>query len=144
MSFNKQNLKTIRADINAALKAVETKHNMKLSIGNIRFHAEEFRTTLTAATGEAATKEAPSSETKWRAAFMRNLFIGVSQTDLDKEITLRGKKYTIVGARPKAQAPLVLKEVLTGKYIAASELEVRDALFHQPRTLADHLQGRAI
>jgi len=53
-SFDKQNLKQIRADIDAALKAVEDKYGMKVSLGSIRFDANTFSGKLTAAVGKAA------------------------------------------------------------------------------------------
>ncbi len=43
MTFTKSNLKTIRADIDAALAAVESKHGVKFSLGNIRYSINDFR-----------------------------------------------------------------------------------------------------
>jgi len=130
MSFNKHNLINIRADIDAALKAVEQKHGMKLSLGNIRFSSDTFSGKLIGAVGTAAatSDEGSNSELKWRTAFVRNYFISLTKEDLDKEITLRAEKYILVGARPKAQSQMVLKNVKSGKYIAATANEVRLAL----------------
>ena len=133
-SFDKQNLKTIRADLDAALKAVETKHGMKLSIGNIRFQANTFRTTLTSLIGEAATADASvnSREVKWRGEYMINaryLFADTVSLEgrlpkLDTKLTYNGDEYTIVGARPRAAMSIVLKKVRGGKFIALSPKHV--------------------
>lgn len=53
--FTKANLPLIRKDIDAALAEVAKKHGINLSIGNIRFNAESFRTTLNAAVRTTST-----------------------------------------------------------------------------------------
>lgn len=57
--FNKTNLPLIRKDIDAALAEVAKKHGINLSIGNIRFTADSFRTTLNA-TAKVAASNAPA------------------------------------------------------------------------------------
>ena len=136
-SFDKQNLKTIRADLDAALKAVETKHGMKLSIGNIRFQANTFRTTLTSLIGETATADASVNSRderapKWRREYMINaryLFADTVSLEgrlpkLDTKLTYNEDEYTIVGARPRAAMSIVLKKVRGGNFIALSPKHV--------------------
>lgn len=52
MTFDKQNLRQIRNDINVALAAVAAKHGIKLDIGNIRFSSDRFTTKLTATSND--------------------------------------------------------------------------------------------
>lgn len=52
-TFDKQNLKSVRIDIDAALKTVADKYGIKLSIGTIRFDGNQFNTKLSAATDTA-------------------------------------------------------------------------------------------
>jgi len=46
-NFDNANLKSLRIDIDAALREVASKHGIKLSIGNISFSADRFTTRLT-------------------------------------------------------------------------------------------------
>jgi len=47
-AINKDTLKQIRADLNAALKTVTAKHGIDFNLGIIRFTASEFRCKLNA------------------------------------------------------------------------------------------------
>jgi len=51
-TFDKQNLKTLREDINNALKSVALKHGINLGIGNITYDigGQRFTTRITATT----------------------------------------------------------------------------------------------
>lgn len=46
-SFNKQNLKDLRKELNVVLDTFSKKHNLNASIGNITFQVNECRTKLT-------------------------------------------------------------------------------------------------
>ena len=46
--FTRQNLKSLRLDIDKALESVNKKHGIALSIGNIRFDALTFHTKMSA------------------------------------------------------------------------------------------------
>ncbi len=55
--FDKQNLSTIRAGVNAALKAYGDSIGVKFEIGNIGFTAGDFHTKLTAKIEGAESRE---------------------------------------------------------------------------------------
>src|SRR5574343_210778 len=119
-TFTKQNLGEVRADINAALEAVDKKHGIQLSIGNITFTAETFSTKLAANIpsdgAEAGSKS--GGEVKWETNFKRYArSFGFTTEDFGKDVNLGGTKYTIAGMRPKANQPVVLKKA-TGGFIA--------------------------
>jgi hypothetical protein len=131
-NFDRANLKTIRADLDKALAAVAKAHGITLDIGNIRFDSTSFRTTLNAnvATGSTAkTTAAPVGvNPTWVANFKKYAVIfGLKPTDLNKQIKYAGKTVTIVGMRPKANAPLVVQRA-TGGCIAVSAEAVKSAL----------------
>ena len=132
-TFDRANLKTIRADIDAALAAVAKKHGINLSIGNIRFDANEFTTKLTAVTNASKAKDTAAGVPEgvnptWVKAFKTNhVWLGLAASDLGKQIKIGGKTYTIVGARPKANLPLVVQRV-TGGCVAMSAEAVIAAL----------------
>jgi hypothetical protein len=131
-NFNRATLKTIRADIDKALAAVAKQHGIDLGIGTIRFESTSFRTTLTASIKSTSTASAKSEPTNvnptWVANFKKYaVMFGLKETDLNKQIKYRGKTLTIVGIRPKANAPLVLQRV-TGGCVAVSAESVISAL----------------
>lgn len=53
-TFTKTNLRDIRKDLNEALKIVEQKHGITLSIGNIRFTESTFRCKIEAQANSTA------------------------------------------------------------------------------------------
>lgn len=119
-SFNKQNLATIRTDLDAALEAVAKKHGIQLSVGRITFSEDSFSTKLTALipsdSDDAGT--ANGTEVKWAAAFKTNArFFGLKSEDLGKTVKLGNVDYTIVGMRPRAKNSIVLKKA-NGAFVA--------------------------
>lgn len=120
-TFDRANLKTIRADLEAALAAVSAKHGIALSTGSISFNANSFTTKVTAVVANTATgATVDPQEVKWAAAFNKNhFFTGLKKTDLGKTIKIPSLgTVTIVGLRPKAKAQVVVKSG-SGKYHAA-------------------------
>jgi hypothetical protein len=113
-SFDKQNLATIRADLDAALEAVAKKHGIQLSVGRITFSEASFSTKLTALipsdSDDAGT--ANGYEVKWAAAFKSNArFFGLKSEDLGQTVRLGNVDYVIVGMRPRAKNSIVLKRI---------------------------------
>lgn len=119
-NFDRANLKNIRTDLEAALATVSAKYGIALSAGAISFNASSFSTKITAIVANANTgATVDPQEVKWAAAFNKNYFVlGLKKDDLGKSITIpRLGKVTIVGVRPKAKAPVVVKTA-SGKYNA--------------------------
>jgi hypothetical protein len=115
MKFNKDNLGTIRTDIATALAEVSKKHGIFLAIGNISFDSDSFTTKLSASSAVTRIGEAPISakELKFQKDFKAYSFsYGFLPSDLGKEFTgIDGKIYTLVGARPRASNPLLVRTV---------------------------------
>lgn len=134
-TFDRANLKTLRADIDQALAAVAKKHGIDLSIGGIRFDANEFTTKITGATKAASAKEAAETagvpagvNPTWVKSFKSHcILFGLKPADLGKTIKLAGKEVVIVGARPKANLPVVVQRA-TGGCVAVSAEAVKLAL----------------
>jgi hypothetical protein len=113
-TFTKQNLGQVREDLNKALEQVAKKHGIVLNVGNISYRDESFTAKLIALIpSENSNKEAGASrgsEVKWEVAFKKNAFLfGLKPEDLGKKVKHGSKEYTIVGMRPRARLPLVLK-----------------------------------
>jgi len=101
MRFNKSNLKSIRADIDAALKAVEKKHGVSFNLGNIRYSDNDFRGKLecfsaTDNSGNTVNIDKQNFESKaW--------LVGVKKTSFGKTFTVGRKTYTICGINTRAK-----------------------------------------
>jgi hypothetical protein len=111
--FDRNNLKVLRADIDAALKAVGEKHGIVLTCGNASF----LPTTATlkvecatkAADGQIVTREAEDFK---RYAAM----IGMQPSDLGKTFRQNGKTFKIEGYNSKARTmPIIAKDVASGR-----------------------------
>ena len=127
-TFDRDTLKTLRADIDQALAVVAKAYGINLSMGAIRFGANEFTTKLTGAT-KSATVDAPVGvNPTWVKAFKSHcVFFGLKAADLGKTVNIDGKEYVIVGARPKANLPIVVQRK-TGGAVAVSAQSVVRAL----------------
>lgn len=126
-TFDRNTVKVIRDDIAIALQAVEKKYNIKMSLGAIRFDNNQFGGKLTAVTANS-TSATVEGNVKWQAAFLRYApFYGLQASDLGKSFNLRGEEVTLVGARPNAKNPLVLKKS-NGNFIAVDIAVVKNSL----------------
>lgn len=130
--FTAASFTAIRNDINAALAVVGEKHGIQMSIDRITYTKTTFRTTLSAVQKGVAPlpdKTESAQEIKWKAAFMRDPSrYGMTATDYGKKVSLKGATYIIIGARPKANADIVVKNVIHGNHVAFNASQVRDAL----------------
>jgi hypothetical protein len=106
MEFNKQNLKSFRTEMEDALGKVGKKYGVTFNIGNIRFTSDTFSTTVKCY--GTATKS-DTGKLEWdKSCFM----FGFEKTDFNKMFTMTGKKYQIVGIRPRSfKYPIVGKEI---------------------------------
>ena len=107
--FNKTNLKTMRAEIDAALATVAEKYGISMSIGGIRYDADgsNFHTKLEAAIiGDGGvTLDGRAKDFQLNA----HLF-GLSADDLGRQFTSGSKSMTITGFNTRARkAPFLAK-----------------------------------
>jgi hypothetical protein len=102
MAITRATLPQIRNDIDAALAAVEAKHNIKFNTGRITFEpGVNFRCKLEAvstadSTGKAVNPDKKNFESK---AFL----VGVKKTSFGKSFRVRGVNYTITGLNTRAK-----------------------------------------
>lgn len=74
MTFTKENLSTIRADLNIALAEVAAKHGITLDIGNISFNENSFTAKLSAAIQEVGQPSMSVKEIKQQQDFKMYAF----------------------------------------------------------------------
>lgn len=112
-TFNKQNLATIRKDIDAALAEVAAKHGITLGLGTITFSGDTFSTKLTAMIkdGDVAINDTMSAkQMTWAKDFKAYAFsFGMKAEDLGKKVTIGSTEYVIIGARPRAKQNIVMR-----------------------------------
>lgn len=114
MIFNKANLKTIRVDIDAALAAVESKHGVKFSLGNIRYSTNDFRCKLECvSTSDSTGKTVDPVE----ANFKRDAFlVGVAKDAFGKKFKSGRSNYKITGINTRRHKyPVSAIRVASGK-----------------------------
>ncbi len=102
--FDKIAMKAVRNDLNEALKAVEAKHGITFTIGNIGYSSSDFRCTLKAVAGsadEAKLIEWDKYCTKF--GLMPDLFGKSFSVNGDvfviDSIKPRAKKYPVIGSK---------------------------------------------
>lgn len=106
-SFTRSGLATLRADIDAALKAVGVKHNITLDLGSIRFSASEARCKLTMAPKSytAAVMPAlsngldPYNTVESREYVNLAYTLALPKDGLGRKFTSMGATYTIIGLK---------------------------------------------
>ena len=124
-SFDKSNLGTIRKDLEQALAGVAKEHGLTISVGNIRFNPTEFGTKLQVrvANGNAGVAEVP------RYSPLSALGLGFKDEDMGKTVSIGGKKYEVVGCKPRAwKMPMIVKDARSGKLFKMGTVQVAQAL----------------
>jgi hypothetical protein len=116
-SITKVSCQILRDDINAALKALGAKHNIKFNAGSARFTDKTctFKLDIAVidASGVAVNKD---METLKRCAAM----LGLVKTDFEKTFVIYGKTYKLAGYVPrKYSKPFVLVETATNRQVVA-------------------------
>lgn len=122
--ITRTNIAQIRADVEAALKAIYTKHGVDVTVGRITYNADSFRCKIEGnvrgATGEVVTPKA--------AALSR-----IATTILGKEFD-ETKTYQIAslgrvkitGYNAKAfKFPFIVKQLATGKSYKVTETQAK-------------------
>jgi len=107
-SFDRPTIKALRAEIDAALKAVADRHGIAITSGSATFSDANVSLKIQLATlgegGAVNTREAED--------FRRNAAsFGLAADDLGRSFFSRGKTYTLVGASVKSyKYPLLCRD----------------------------------
>lgn len=114
--FTPENLRTIRADLDKALAAIDKKYGVKLSVGKISYQADNFRASLDAIIADPEIVANPTLQGV-SAKYIKDLQKTYGLADLFlKKITLQGRKFTVVGRRA---SKIIMREISTDRLIAA-------------------------
>ena len=109
--FDRPSIKTLRKDIDNALKSVADKHGLSLQLGNIRFNEHSFTGKL-----EARVTENPGEPTMATDFKALSMSYGIPASYLHSIVTLNGKRYKIVGLKPRNRKyPIICEKTDNGK-----------------------------
>lgn len=119
--FTRQNLNTLRSEIEKALEGVAKKNGIMLSIGSISFNDAEFHTKLTAMVSRVEGQS--MKEVKYKADLEKNGFLfGVSGKDYGKTFFSNGDTFKLIGLAPsRPKYPVIGESVKTGKKFKFTE-----------------------
>ena len=110
-SFNRQNIRQINSELEAAIKQVAEKYGLEVKLGNTRFTGDNFSTKVQVATigegGITMSKEATD--------FNRYKTILGINMDLGQEFQRSGKTFTIMGLKPRSKKYPILAKCSDGK-----------------------------
>lgn len=110
-TFNRQNIRQINAEMEAALKAIANKYGVEVNLGSIRFTGANFTTKIQVAT----VAEGGITMSKEATDFNRYKTILGINMELGNEFERNGNTYTIVGLKPRSKKYPVLAKCSDGK-----------------------------
>lgn len=118
-TFDRSNLKTMRAEMDAALKTISEKYGVNFELGNIKFSSNEFSLKLSASIGNAKVE---NKAEKLEANFkLYAKFYGLVPEDFNRKFTHRGTEYKIVGFDTKKRKNnIILERTSDGKSFMGS------------------------
>jgi hypothetical protein len=117
--MNTTSIKSFRTDFAEAVKYLESKYGVKISLGNITYTTTDFTTKLIVQNG-ATNEDAEKIAFEKDVLYFTNY--GLTKNDYNKEFIVQGKKYYLVGFKKRARKkPFVIKDVTGTKYVCTSE-----------------------
>jgi hypothetical protein len=112
MKIDRQMLEQFRKDFQEAVKGLESKYGMVISLGRITYGYDEF-------TGKLEVKSGADKDDVMKREFEKNCsYVGLDPEDYGQVFTQQGKDYKIIGLDlAKRKYPVIIQEVLTGKTV---------------------------
>lgn len=110
-SFNRQNIRQINSELEAALKQVAEKYGLEVKLGNTRFTGDNFSTKVQVAT----VAEGGITMSKEATDFNRYKTILGINIELGQEFQRSGKTFTIMGLKPRSKKYPILAKCSDGK-----------------------------
>ena len=104
--FDRQTLRALRVDLDAAMASIAAKYGIQLNAGNISYTAEtatiKVQAGVISKSGQVVTKEAQAFNQYKRLVGLGNLNIGDA-------INIQGKEYTISGYKPRSKNAVIVQ-----------------------------------
>ena len=110
-------LRQFRTDFEDAVKDLETKYNVSLSLGSISYSDKEFHGKLTA---DVVNPETGKSVDKDKENFMKYCHVfGLAVTDYGKTFKHNTKIFEIIGIKPNARKNAIIIKDQNGRDFVA-------------------------
>ena len=103
--FDRQTLRALRVDLDAAMATIASKYGIQLSAGNISFTSETA--TIKVAAGIIKNGTVVTAEAKAFNQYKR--LVGLEAFNVGDAIQIQGKEYTIKGYKPRSMAAVVIE-----------------------------------
>lgn len=118
--FDKKMVRSIRESLQEAIKGVEEKHKIGLTVGSATFDAASFRISLEGIIlDDGETKESA----EWNRLAPK---YGFDSSDLGREVTVRGNSYTLFGLNERAiKYPVIVKSLKNGELYKSTVEDVK-------------------
>jgi len=111
--ITKQKIRTMREDINEALKAVAEKHGCTISAGSASYSDSSFNLKLEVVENSTDGSVVTKAMIDWNE---NAKFLGLDESLLGKTVMIQGKPLEIVGLKPRASKyPVLGKDARDGK-----------------------------
>jgi hypothetical protein len=124
-SFTRQNIKTLRNEINKALASLGKKHNIEFSLGAIRFDSAEFRVKLTGTADKSVVRKRKQEQMAKNFKFW-DAFSGFEKSDLGRTFSFRGTEYKVLGWNHRAKTKNIkLERTRDGKTFKCSPADLK-------------------
>ncbi len=121
--FNKENLKSMRDEINANLKELGESYGISFKVGNISYSETEFKASLKCTIALNETELADKEKNDFTA---NCLFFGLSPEDYGKEFVNSGKTFQIKGLKFNSRKyPILAKCLADGKTYKFAEDSIK-------------------
>ena len=102
--FDRQTLRALRVDLDAAMATIASKYGIQLNAGNISFTSETA--TIKVAAGIIKNGTVVTPEAKAFDQYKR--LVGLGSLNVGDSITIQGKDYTISGYKPRSKNAVVV------------------------------------
>ena len=102
--FDRQTLRALRVDLDAAMATIASKYGIQLNAGNISFTSDTATIKVAAGiikNGTVVTPEAKAFDQYKRLVGLGNLNVGGT-------VNIQGKQYTISGYKPRSKNAVVV------------------------------------
>lgn len=136
-SFSRMDIITLQKEIKAALDAVAQKHNLAISMGNVRFSPFSTRFSkiefvpknpTTALSQPSISSMDPYNTVESRSYISNAYKYNLPMNGLGKKFSANGKMYTIIGLKPSFRKYPVIAADNSGRRFKFSAERVRNSI----------------
>ena len=124
-NLTRNNVKTLRADMDAALAKVLAKHGVTADLGRMTFTNSEVRCKLTVSVDSGAPSSVANTDANEERKFKQNAYkFGLTGNEFGRTFKSRGTAFTIISINPRAKRdgyPIIAQNARGTKYKFGAE-----------------------